>query len=414
MLFTLGLNHRTAPLAVREQVCFPAEALPRALSSLINGLSVREAAILSTCNRTELYCHTTSPGTLIDWWANYHQIERQRIHPHLYALSQDQAITHAFRVASGLDSMVVGETQILGQMKDAMRHAAEAGTLGPHLHQLFQHAFSVAKTVRSNTAIGQNVISLAAASVRLAKRVFPSLESSSVLFLGAGEMIAHALAHFAAQHPARMTLANRTLEQGRSLAKRHAAQSIRLDELAEQLPRHDVVISCTASPHPLIDSERIAHTLRQKPGHRMVLIDLAVPRDIEPGAGAHEGISLYTIDDLGKIVSDGLDSRQAAIAEAEGIITARSQNFLLWLQGRETVPTIRALRDSAERLRRHELERAIKRLNQGENPAAVLEQLSQRLTNKFLHAPTQTLHLAEGEARHHLRAAATRLFQLNQ
>ena len=413
MIFTLGLNHHSAPLAIRERVAFSADKLRHALSDLTRSASVKEAAILSTCNRTELYCAAETPEAVIDWLAQYHQVDRSQIAPYLYTHDQPEAVRHAFRVASGLDSMVIGEPQILGQMKDAVRAAEETGTLGTQLHKLFQRSFSVAKEVRSTTAIGANIVSMAAAGVHLAERIFGSVADQRILFIGAGEMIELCAAHFCARQPKQVTIANRTIERGRALAEQYNGTAIRLDELGEYLHQHDIIVSCTAAPLPIIGlgmAERAVKARRHRP---MFMVDLAVPRDIEEEVGELDDVFLYTVDDLAQVVESGLESRQAAVVEAEDIIAHRVHDFLSWLQSRETVPVIRSLRDSAERMRRHEVEHAMKLLAKGEAPERVLEQLSQRLTNKFLHAPTQTLNLAEDGERAELHTAAARLFHLH-
>lgn len=414
MIFTLGINHHSAPLAIRERVAFHAETLPQALVNLVDAHPVREAAIISTCNRTELYCSADAPEQAAHWLSEFHRIDPGQIRPYLYTLEQPQAVRHAFRVASGLDSMVVGEPQILGQMKDAVRVAAEAGTLGAHLHKLFQRSFAVAKEVRSTTAIGANTVSMAAAAVHLAERIFESVGEQRVLFIGAGEMIELCAAHFCARKPRQVTIANRTVERGQVLAQRYGAAAIRLDDLAEVLPQHDIVVSCTASPLPIIGLGMVERALKARRHRPMFMVDLAVPRDIESEVGELGDVFLYSVDDLAQIVESGVESRQAAVIEAEAIIELRVASFLHWLEGRETVPMIRSLRDAAERMRRREIEHALKRLARGETPEQVLEQLSQRLTNKFLHAPTQTLNLAEGEERSRLLSAATRLFHLHK
>ena len=413
MIFSLGINHHSAPLAIRERVAFGADKLQHALGDLVGQSSVKEAAILSTCNRTEIYCAATSPDAVIDWLSAYHQVEREALTPYLYVHDQPQAIRHAFRVASGLDSMVIGEPQILGQMKDAVRAAEESGTLGTQLHKLFQRSFSVAKEVRSTTAIGANIVSMAAAGVHLAQRIFESIETQRILFIGAGEMIELCAAHFCAHKPRQVTIANRTLERGRALAEQYNATAIRLDELGEQLPLHDIVVSCTASPLPIIGLGMVERAVKARRHRPMFMVDLAVPRDIEMEVGELDDVFLYTVDDLAQVVESGLESRQAAVVEAETIISTRVQDFLGWLQSRETVPVIRSLRDSVERMRRHEIEHAHKLLARGESPEKVLEQLSQRLVNKVLHAPTQALNLAEGHERGELQAAASRLFHLH-
>ena len=413
MIFTLGINHHSAPLAIRERVAFGAEKLPHALSDLTRERPVREAAILSTCNRTEIYCSAESPEVVIDWLAEYHQVEREAIAPYIYTHDQPEAIRHAFRVASGLDSMVIGEPQILGQMKDAVRAAEESGTLGTQLHKLFQRSFAVAKEVRSTTAIGANIVSMAAAGVHLAERIFESIGGQRILFIGAGEMIELCAAHFCAEKPKQVTIANRTLERGRALAEQYGGTAIRLDELGEHLAQHDIVVSCTASPLPIIGLGMVERAVKARRHRPIFMVDLAVPRDIEEEVGELDDVFLYTVDDLALVVESGLESRQAAVVDAEVIIASRVQDFLGWLASRDTVPVIRSLRDSAERMRRHEIEHAMKLLAKGEPAEKVLEHLSQRLTNKFLHAPTQTLNSAEGSERSELQVAASRLFHLH-
>lgn len=413
MIFTLGINHHSAPLAIRERVAFGADKLGHALSDLTRERPVREVAILSTCNRTEIYCAAESPDVVIDWLAHYHQVPRDELAPYVYTHNQPEAIRHAFRVASGLDSMVIGEPQILGQMKDAVRTAEENGTLGTQLHKLFQRSFSVAKEVRSTTAIGANIVSMAAAGVHLAERIFESISGQRILFIGAGEMIELCAAHFCAQKPKQVTIANRTIERGRALAEQYGGAAIRLDELGEHLAAHDIVVSCTASPLPIIGLGLVERAVKARRHRPMFMVDLAVPRDIEEEVGRLDDVFLYTVDDLAQVVESGLESRQAAVVEAEDIITNRVRDFLGWLESRDTVPVIRSLRDSAERMRRHEMEHAMKLLAKGENPEKVLDHLSHRLTNKFLHAPTQTLNAADAGERAELQAAAARLFHLH-
>ena len=413
MIFTLGINHHSAPLAIRERVAFHAEKLHQALADLARSQAVKEVAILSTCNRTEIYCSADRPEVVIDWLAGYHQVERGELAPYLYLHDQPEAIRHAFRVASGLDSMVIGEPQILGQMKDAVRVAEESGTLGTQLHKLFQRSFSVAKEVRSTTAIGANIVSMAAAGVHLAERIFESIGQQRILFIGAGEMIELCAAHFCAHQPKQVTIANRTLERGRLLSERFSGTAIRLDELGEHLAQHDIIVSCTASPLPIIGLGMVERAVKARRHRPMFMVDLAVPRDIEEEVGELDDVFLYTVDDLALVVESGQESRQAAVVDAENIIALRVQDFTAWLQSRDTVPVIRSLRDSAERMRRHEIEHAMKLLAKGEPAEKVLEHLSQRLTNKLLHAPTQTLNLAEGDERSVLQDAAARLFHLH-
>ena len=411
-LFTLGINHRTAPLSVREQLAFHAEELRRALADLASGGRVHEAAILSTCNRTELYFQADTPQAAVEWLADYRRLTPQEIEPYLYTHPEREAVRHAFRVASGLDSMVLGEPQILGQMKEAVRIARESGTLGTTLNKLFQHSFAVAKDVRSTTAIGASIVSMAAAAVRLAERIFERIAEQKVLFIGAGEMIELCATHFAAKKPKQMVIANRTIDRGRALADRFGATAIRLEELGERLSEFDIVVSCTASQLPIIGLGLVERAIKARRHRPMFMVDLAVPRDVELEVGALDDVFLYTVDDLAQVVESGMESRQTAVADAETIVGARVDSFLLWLQTRETVPVIRSLRDSAERIRRHEMEHALKLLAKGDDPATVLDQLSHRLSNKFLHAPTQALSQAEGD-RGELQAVVTRLFNLN-
>ncbi|MDR2189243.1 MAG: glutamyl-tRNA reductase [Azonexus sp.] len=413
MIFTLGINHHSAPLAIRERVAFGADKLPQALADLTRSQAAREAAILSTCNRTEIYCATEKPEAVIDWLTGYHQVERGELAPYLYTHDQPAAVRHAFRVASGLDSMVLGEPQILGQMKEAVRAAEAGGALGTELHKLFQRAFAVAKEVRSSTAIGANIVSMAAAAVHLAERIFESIAEQRILFIGAGEMIELCAAHFAARQPKGFTVANRTVERAEALAERYHGAAIRLDELADHIARHDIVVSCTAAPLPIIGLGMVERAIKARRHRPMFMVDLAVPRDIEEEVGDLDDVFLYTIDDLAQVVESGLESRQAAVVEAESIINLRVADFLGWLSARDSVPVIRSLRDAAERLRRHELEHALKLLARGEAPEKALEQLSQRLSNKFLHAPMQALNQAEGSDRNDLQRAASRLFHLS-
>ena len=391
-LFTFGINHQTAPLAVREQMAFNAESMEPALHDLIEQGAAKEATILSTCNRTEVYCSTQAPERIVNWLANYHQMEARDIEPYLYTLPREQAVKHAFRVASGLDSMVLGEPQIRGQMKQAVRCAEQAGTLGFLLHKLFQRTFSVAKDVRTQTEIGANLISMAAAAVKLAERIFPSISEQNVLFIGAGEMIELNAVHFAARTPKRITVANRTLDRAQKLARRINGHAILLNELPEQLAHHDIIVTCTASPLPMLGKGMVERALKARKHRPLFIVDLAVPRDVEAEVAELDDVFLYTVDDLAEVVRDGMDARQGAVHEAEVIIDSGVANFIHWMESREVVPTIRALRDNAERHRRHEMEKALRLLANGEDAEKVLESLSNGLTNKFLHAPTHTLN----------------------
>jgi glutamyl-tRNA reductase len=410
-LFALGLSHTTAPLPVRERVVFHVEKLFDALGELTRGQRAAEAAILSTCNRTELYLSAEEPRAALEWLAQYHRMQPGELQPYLYTLPQDQAVRHAFRVASGLDSMVFGEPQILGQLKDAVRTAEAAGTLGTVLHKLFQRTFAVAKEVRSTTQIGANSVSMAAAAVKLAARIFPSLEDQKVLFIGAGEMIELCAMHFAAQAPERITVANRTLERGQALAHRFNGRAIELRTLAEHLHEHDIVVSCTASSLPILGKGLVERALRARKRRPMFMVDLAVPRDIEAEVAELDDVFLYTLDDLQAIVQGNLDARRASLEQAEAIIETQVGQFMHWMQARAAVPLIRQLREQGEAARRAELERALRHLQRGDDPKAVLEALSQGLTNKLLHGPTQALNAAAGEEQRALAELIERLYR---
>ena len=424
-LLAVGLNHTTAPVALREKVAFPADQIGQAVASArawfgreqASGVS-DEAAILSTCNRTELYAASHVAGgveaaidTTAHFLAEYHKLPYAELRPYLYTLPQDNAVRHAFRVASGLDSMVLGEPQILGQMKDAVRQADAAGGLGTYLHQMFQRTFAVAKEVRSTTEIGAHSVSMAAAAVRLSQRIFDKIAEQHVLFIGAGEMIELCATHFAAQNPKSLTIANRTMERGEILAHRFNGQAIRLADLPQHLSNFDIVVSCTASSLPIIGLgliERAVKTRRHKP---IFMVDLAVPRDIEPEVGRLDDVFLYTVDDLGAAVQTGMENRQAAVAQAEAIIETRVQSFMHWVDSRAVVPLIQDLHESSEAMRMLELERARKLLAKGENIDVVLEALSKGLTAKFLHGPQQALHNAQGDERARLAALLPQLFR---
>ena len=412
-LFTFGINHQTAPLDVREQIAFNAETMDVALRDLIGNGAAKEATILSTCNRTEVYCSTSDPTQVVGWLSSYHHLAANDIEPYIYRLPQEQAVKHAFRVASGLDSMVLGEPQILGQMKQAVRQAEQAGTLGFLLHKLFQRTFSVAKDVRTQTEIGANLVSMAAAAVKLAERIYPTIADQRVLFIGAGEMIELNAVHFAARNPKHITVANRTLERAQTLARRINGHAVTLNELPEQLAQHDIIVTCTASTLPILGKGMVERALKARKHRPLFIVDLAVPRDVEAEVAELDDVFLYTVDDLSEVVRDGLDARQGAVKEAEVIIDSGVSDFVHWMESRGVVPTIRALRDHAERQRRAEMEKALRALAKGENAEKVLESLSSALTNKFLHAPTQALNQATSAERDGMLDTVHRLYRLH-
>jgi len=420
-LLAVGLNHTTAPVALREKVAFAPDAIGQAVVAARQFLAGRdatgqtvEAAILSTCNRTELYTaskQTNSIDSAAHFLADYHQLPYSELRSHLYALPQDGAVRHAFRVASGLDSMVLGEPQILGQLKDAVRQSDEVGGLGTYLHQLFQRTFSVAKEVRSSTEIGAHSVSMAAAAVRLAQRIFDDITEQHVLFIGAGEMIELCATHFAAQNPASITIANRTSERGAALAHQFNGRAICLSELPDQLAQFDIVISCTASTLPIIGLGLVERAIKARKHRPMFMVDLAVPRDIETEAGRLDDIFLYSVDDLSSEVQTGIEKRQSAVAQAEEIIETRVQSFMHWIDGRAVVPVIQELHESGEAMRLMELDRARRMLAKGDDIDVVLEALSKGLTAKFLHGSQEVLNKSHGDERAKIAALLPQLFR---
>ena len=404
-LHLIGLNHHTAPLVVRERVSIGAEAIGGALMTLRQCGAVNEAAILSTCNRTELYVEGATVEAVLTWWMQYAGMTLEEAQPYLYQHTEQDAVRQALRVAAGLDSMVLGEPQILGQMKDAARTAEQVGALGSHLHRLFQHAFAVAKEIRSTTGIGESVVSMAAASVHLAERIFEDLSTQSVLLVGAGDMMELCATHFAGAQPRRMVVANRTLERASNLAEQIGGEAMRLSEVPDVLHQFDIVISCTASSLPIIGLGMVERALKARRHRPMFMVDLAVPRDIEPEVAELDDVFLYTVDDLAGVVQTGMASRQAAVADAESIIAARIGDYLDWHARRVHVPVIQSFRESAAQLRTQELEQALRRLQRGDAPAQVLEQMATRLTNKFLHGPMAAMNRADAQSRDALQLA---------
>lgn len=411
-LYVIGVNHNTAPIQIRENVAFNSEHLGSALRELTQH-DASEAAILSTCNRTELYCSTDNPEKPLNWLSQYHKLDASNLQPYIYTLPNDEAVKHAFRVASGLDSMVLGEPQILGQFKQSVKIAQDAGTLGTLLHKLFQRTFEVAKEVRTNTDIGANSISMAAAAVKLAQRIFGDIKDQKVLFIGAGEMIELCADHFAAQKPKSMTVANRSLERGETLAAKIGGQAILLNDLPERFAEFDIVITSTASQLPIVGLGMVESAIKARRHRPIFMVDLAVPRDIEAEVAELDDVFLYTVDDLAQVVTDGMVNRQTAAIDAEIIVAARVESFMHWLKKRDSVPTIKALRDQAEVTRKAELDKALKLIQKGESAEKVLEALSNALTNKFLHAPSHALNQAHGDEHAKLEDIIKQLYHIN-
>jgi glutamyl-tRNA reductase len=411
-LYALGLNHMTAPLKVREQVAFSADTLATALRDLLRQPKVKEAAILSTCNRTEVYFNGGDAEPVVQWLEQVRRVPPASLAPYVYTLAQDKAVPHAFRVASGLESMVLGEPQILGQMKQAVKTAEAAGSLGLVLNRLFQRTFAVAKDVRTQTEIGSASISMAAAAIKLAERIYPSIGAQRVLLIGAGEMIDLCATHLAARQPKSITVANRTLERGARLASRVQADAITLNELPERLAQFDIIVTSTASSLPILGKGMLERAIKARRHEPIFIVDLAVPRDVEPEVAELDDIFLYSVDDLANIVKDNLQIRIESVREAEAMIAKQAESFLRWLEGRAIVPTITALHGHHDALRLAELERALRLLANGASPERALEQLAHGLTHKFLHGPMQALNQAGEAERAELLALLQRIYHL--
>jgi glutamyl-tRNA reductase len=415
-VFALGLNHTTAPLDLRGRFAFAPQQLPAALQSFRSHHDrVIEVAIVSTCNRTELYVGAEAQAVdpAVDWLAGIGGVPSHMLRSHAYVMEGASAARHAFRVASGLDSMVLGEPQILGQLKQAVREAEGAGTLGTTLHQMFQRSFAVAKEVRSSTEIGQHSISMAAAAVRLASQLFESLAETRVLFVGAGEMIDLAATHFAACQPRQIVIANRSSERAEALAVRFGGATMPLADLPTRLAEFDIVISSTASSLPIIGLGAVERALKARRHRPMFMVDLAVPRDIEPEVAALSDVYLYTVDDLSALVQTAGEKREAAVAQAEAIIETGVQSFVEWMDRRGSIPLIQALHAQADDWRSLEIARARKLLAGGEDVGVVLEALSKGLTQKMLHGTLAELRAADGDERTRLAQTVSRLFLRN-
>ena len=426
-VWALGINHTTAPLDLRGRFAFALDQIAPTLHGLRQSLSQNaaacgavETAIISTCNRTEIYCAGERPALdhTLGWLAHSGGVSTEVLREHSYSLENGPVARHAFRVASGLDSMVLGEAQILGQMKDAVRAAESAGALGSTLNQLFQRSFAVAKEVRTSTEIGAHSISMAAAAVRLASQLFEDLGRTRVLFVGAGEMIELCATHFAARNPKQIAIANRTLERGEKLATRFGGSVMRLADLPERLHEFDIVVSCTASSLPIVGLGAVERALKKRRHRPMFMVDLAVPRDIEPEVKQLEDVYLYTVDDLASVVQTAQANRQAAVAQAEAIIDAGVQSFMHWMDQRHpehgVVPLIRQIQDQADVWRTIELDRARKRLAKGEDIDTVLDALSRGLAQKMLHGTLAELRTGDAESREQTARTASRLFLRSQ
>lgn len=415
-LCAVGLNHVSAPLEVRERVVFPVETLRDALQDLTGRPGVREAAVISTCNRTEIYAVLDSAeeaGHMVQWLADSHQLAPEWLRPYLYAYHDRDVVRHLLRVAPGLDSMVMGEPQIGGQTKAAYQEAVRAGTAGQVLARLFQHAFTVSKRIRTETGIGANPVSVAFAAVTLAKQIFGSLEQSTALLVGAGETIELTARHLHQQGVRRFLVANRTVDRGRELAHQYDGRAMDLGELPDALAHSDIVIASTASPLPLLGKGSVERALKKRRHRPIFMVDIAVPRDIEPEVARLDDVYLYTVDDLREVIEDNMRSRQHAADEAQEIIDLQADRFMNWLRSLDSVPAIRHFRGRAIDHRDLVLQRALRRLDRGEAPEEVLRYLAHTLTNRLLHGPTTRLRRAAEEDEQALMDAARRLLDID-
>lgn len=413
-LIALGINHRTAPVELREQIAFAGDRMTEALRQLAAQPEVAEAAILSTCNRTELYCHVGNADSeaLSEWLGRFHHVDPGAIRPYIYTYPDAEAVRHLLRVAGGLDSMILGEPQILGQVKEAYQQASQAGTLDAQLTRLFQHTFAVAKQIRTDTSIGESPVSVAFAAVSLARQIFADFDQHTALLIGAGETIELAARHLHEQGLGRLIIANRTPERAHRLAARFDGYGISLDEIGAHLAEADIVISSTGSQQVILRRTTVETALRSRKHRPVFMVDIAVPRDIEAGVAELEDIYLYSIDDLQEVIQENLKSRQQAAAQAEEIIDVQVERFMAWLRARDAVTRIREFRSRAERERQQVLEKARRQLACGHDPDQVLEYLAHTLTNKLIHEPTTRLRQAGEDGRQDLLQAASELFDI--
>ncbi|SMF54419.1 glutamyl-tRNA reductase [Alteromonadaceae bacterium Bs31] len=412
-LIALGINHTTASLDIREKVAFSPSQLEQALRSAQASEQVEEIAILSTCNRTEVYCQgSLDHQALLQWLASEKQAHLEELAAVHYAHQDDDAARHMMTVASGLDSLVLGEPQILGQMKSCYAVAREAGTLGSVLHDAFQRVFSIAKKVRSETAIGENPVSVAYAAVSLAQQIFSDLKQDTALLIGAGETIELVARHLKNQGIKKLIVANRTLENARHLASELGADAILLADIPEHLPAADIVISSTASQLPLLGKGAVEAALKQRKHKPMFMVDIAVPRDIEPQVGDLSDVYLYTVDDLKEVIDENKKSREQAAEIAREIIEAGVERFVHDRRAQPSVELIKSLRLKTDVLRENELQKSLKLLESGVEPEAALKQLARNLTNKFLHEPSTALKRASAEGKNDVVQEIRDLFGL--
>ena len=398
-IVAVGINHKTASVAVREKIAFNPDRLTLALQEMIAEVDCKEAAILSTCNRTELYLVQDGDAQVIQnrvlqWLEKHHNVPASTISPNLYFHQDQQAVNHMMRVACGLDSLVLGEPQILGQMKQAYSQAKAAGSMQLVLDRLFQRTFGIAKQVRTDTDIGASAVSVAFAAVSLAKHIFAKLEDVNVLLVGAGETIELVAKHLYENKVRKITVANRTLARAEGMAKKIGAEVITLAQIPERITKADIVISSTGSTLPIIGKGMVEQALTQRKHQPIFMVDLAVPRDIEEQVSDLEDVFLYTVDDLQNIIAENMDNRRKAAVEAEGMVSHSSDDFMAWLRGLNTQDTVINYRKQSLEHRDVLLEKALQQLKNNQSPEAVVAELATKLTNKFMHAPTSALQSA--------------------
>ncbi|HIE56100.1 MAG TPA: glutamyl-tRNA reductase [Chromatiaceae bacterium] len=415
-LLALGLNHTTAPVDIRERVTFGPDIIVGALRSLVEKAGVEEALILSTCNRTEIYCHgcDVDPDHLARWLAAFHGVAGNDLSPYLYLHQERKAVEHLLRVASGLNSLVLGEPQILGQVKQAWQTATSAGTVGKILGRLFQHSFATAKQVRTDTAIGDSPVSVAFAAVSLSRQIFSDLSRQTALLIGAGETIELAARHLQQQQIGRIIVANRTVSKAHELAEQFEGYAISLTEIPAHLPEADIVISSTASPVPVLGKGTVESALKARRHQPIFMVDIAVPRDIEPEVRELRDVYLYTVDDLEEVIQENLRSRQQAAEQAAEIIEQKSSEFMAWLRSLDAVSLIQTYRSQAESIKEETLNKARRMLHNGAEAEDVLLFLANTLTNKLLHTPSSQLREAGSSGQKELLEAANTLFQLDR
>lgn len=415
-LLALGLNHKTAPVEIRERLVFPADTIDQALHGLTNLSCVNEAAILSTCNRTEIYCglETAEFEPVINWLQQYHNLPTSDLKPYLYTHLDRPAVHHLLSVASGLDSLILGEPQILGQVKDAYAYAEHAGTTGTLLTKLFHHTFSVAKEVRTDTAIGSSPVSVAFAAVSLAKQIFGDLNQQTALLIGAGETIELAARHLHQQGIGKMIIANRSVDRAHHLASQFNGYALGLPEIPTHLPEADIVVSSTASPEPILHQETVKSALKIRRHQPIFMVDIAVPRDIHPDIAKLEDVYLYTVDDLHEVIEEGLRTRREAAEQAREIIDIQVEHYMGWLRSLDAVGTICLVRQRSESRRDEVLAKAKKMLKSSQNPEQALQFLAHTLTNKLIHEPCSRMRQAAYEGRMEILEAVSDIFALEQ